>query len=370
MLTSTFIMALWFKTNRILNFYLILTSIVLCYYLIAHGLNNCKLIQNWSGIWSFNYYQIVLILTPTTYLFFEKLIVNYKYPEKKDGLYFIIPILFSYYLGSGKFFFILVEKVVILVLFVLYSLFFCWKTYRLLKPYLWNNYYEADILSPIVKNWGNFIFKMMLLVKIHFFIFFISSFFEVDYIFNLIIESGLLVIFLIGYFKVAFSPLLLYGGPKLEQITNATPSTFVNKVWSLEMNKRINNSRDIKVHNTIQDKISTYIEQIEKIALVNCSFRQLDYSINDLSLEIGLPKYYLEFIFKYYCKVSFNDYKKIVRIFDAVKLINEGYLSSNTLDSLSRHVGFASYNPFLVNFKEIVGIPPFDYYKKKIVVLN
>lgn len=89
-----------------------------------------------------------------------------------------------------------------------------------------------------------------------------------------------------------------------------------------------------------------------------------------MSLESGLPKYYLEFIFKYYCKVTFSDYKKIVRIYDAVKLINEGYLASNTLDSLSKKVGFASYNPFLINFKEILGISPFDYYKSRTILNN
>ena len=148
------------------------------------------------------------------------------------------------------------------------------------------------------------------------------------------------------------------------------PFFFVNKVWTIDLNKRIISARDMKIYNRVQDKISTYVSSIERVALVNYSFRRLDYSINDLSLEIGLPKYYVEFIFKYYCKVSFNDYKKLVRIFDAVTLINQGFLSSNTLETLSRHVGFASYNPFLINFKEIVGIPPFDYYKKKNIVLS
>lgn len=211
---------------------------------------------------------------------------------------------------------------------------------------------------------------MMVLVKIHFFIFFLSSFFQIGRTFNLTLEFGLLVVFLIGYFKVVFTPSLLYGTSKLEKIANVSPVFFVNKVWTIDLNKRIISARDMKIYNRVQDKISTYVSSIERVALVNYSFRRLDYSINDLSLEIGLPKYYVEFIFKYYCKVSFNDYKKLVRIFDAVTLINQGFLSSNTLETLSRHVGFASYNPFLINFKEIVGIPPFDYYKKKNIVLS
>jgi AraC-like DNA-binding protein len=368
-MTSTLVMTIWFKSNRIINFYIIFISLVLCFYLIAHGYNNYKSIEIDCKIWSFNYYQIVVFLTPSVYLFFKKLIINSKYPEINDLRYFIFPLCFSYYLRNENFQYFLIEEVVVTIVCTFYILFFVWKSYQFLKPYLWNDYYEVDILNPIVKNWANFVFRLMVLVKIHFLIFLISNFFTTGYVFKLILESGLLAIFLIGYFKVVFTPSLLYGTRKLEQIANVSPVFFVNKVWLSEPNKRIISLRDIKIHNRILDKIPSYIEGVESIALINYSFRKLDYSINDLSVEIGLPKYYLEFIFKYYCKVSFNDYKKVVRIFDAVTLINQGYLSANTLETLSRHVGFASYNPFLINFKEIVGVPPFDYYKRKNVIL-
>lgn len=123
-LTSTFVMAIWFKTNRVLNFYLILTSLVLCYYLIVHGFNNYKLIVLHDEIWCFNYYQIVILLTPSVYLFFEKLITNSKYPEKKDILYFIIPLSVSYYLGYQDFQDILIEKVLVFILCTFFTLFF------------------------------------------------------------------------------------------------------------------------------------------------------------------------------------------------------------------------------------------------------
>lgn len=86
-----------------------------------------------------------------------------------------------------------------------------------------------------------------------------------------------------------------------------------------------------------------------------------------MSRELGLPKYYLDFIFKFYCKLTFNDYKRLVRIYVAVQLINDGYLNSNKLDALAKHVGFASYNPFLINFKEIIGVSPFEYNKDRII---
>lgn len=370
-LTSTIVMTIWFKTNRILNFYLIFTSIALCFYLILHGLNNCKLIKEYEISWNMNYYQIILILTPSVYLFFRNLIFNSKYPEKHDLLYFIIPALFSYYLSFVKFDHFFLEKVLVYIAFIIYTLFYCRKSYGILKRYVWQNDYY-DVLTPIVKNWADFIFKMMVIVLIHFYVFFASQFFNVFHPINLALESSFLIVFLIGYFKVIFSPVLLYGSPKIEKISNTTNTSnlFIKKVWILESKIKINNPRDIQINNRINDKVFAYIEQIENVALVDYLFRKQDYSIYELSIELGLPKYYLEFIFKYFCKVSFNEYKKIVRIYDAVKLINEGYLSTNTLDTLSRHVGFASYNPFLINFKEILGISPFDYYKRRNIVRN
>jgi hypothetical protein len=48
-------------------------------------------------------------------------------------------------------------------------------------------------------------------------------------------------------------------------------------------------------------------------------------------------------------------------IIDAVALIEEGYLKTNTLDSLSKKVGFNTYNSFYVGFKEIMSKTPQNY---------
>lgn len=84
-----------------------------------------------------------------------------------------------------------------------------------------------------------------------------------------------------------------------------------------------------------------------------------------MALELGIPKYYLEYLFKYHCDLSFNDYKRLVRVYDSIQLINEGYLKNNTLNSLAEFVGFSSYNPFLISFKNALGVSPFDYNKNK-----
>lgn len=50
-----------------------------------------------------------------------------------------------------------------------------------------------------------------------------------------------------------------------------------------------------------------------------------------------------------------------MRISQAIKLIEEGYLKSNTIESLAMNVGFSSYSPFYTSFKKITGTSPQEY---------
>jgi AraC-like DNA-binding protein len=75
----------------------------------------------------------------------------------------------------------------------------------------------------------------------------------------------------------------------------------------------------------------------------------------------NIPISHLKFVFKYHSKLSFSDYKKISRIQNSLVLINNNYLVTNTLESLSIEVGFKSYNPFFTCFKDVVGKSPHEY---------
>jgi len=69
------------------------------------------------------------------------------------------------------------------------------------------------------------------------------------------------------------------------------------------------------------------------------------FSISDLAIKLNLPNIHLDYLFKYHSKISFSDYKKKIRIHHSIRLIESNYLKTNTLDSLAKGVGFASYNP-------------------------
>lgn len=361
---STIVMTWWFKTNRILNSYLILTSIVLCIYLVLYGAKN--LYSTSYEIYNLNYYQVILILTPAVYLFFEKLLQNIKLPEKKDSYFFIIPLLLFNYVGVENKIGNLYNNFYHFGFFIIYLVFYTLYIFRLLNSHIWDENLK-NVYSDIVKNWASFIFRMMLAVFFHFSAMMIFQVFQLSRYFTSFFELTFLIIFLVGYFKVIFTPELLYGDVNFKNSIseNQNNELSISHVWKLELPTRPIAKKDIYLTPKVTINISQYIIQIEKLAIVDFSFRKRSYSIVEMALELGIPKYYLEYLFKYHCDLSFNDYKRLVRVYDSIQLINEGYLKNNTLNSLAEFVGFSSYNPFLISFKNALGVSPFDYNKNK-----
>jgi AraC-like DNA-binding protein len=100
---------------------------------------------------------------------------------------------------------------------------------------------------------------------------------------------------------------------------------------------------------------------LNAILYKNNYFRNPKFSLNDLAQVLNIPSSHLKYIFKYHSKLSFSDYKKISRIQNSLELINNNYLATNTLESLSKEVGFSSYNPFFTCFKDVVGKSPHEY---------
>jgi AraC-like DNA-binding protein len=100
---------------------------------------------------------------------------------------------------------------------------------------------------------------------------------------------------------------------------------------------------------------------LNEVLYKNSYFKNAGFSIKDLAQALNIPISHLKFVFKYHSKLSFSDYKKISRIQNSLELINNNYLATNTLESLSNEVGFSSYNPFFTSFKDVVGKSPHQY---------
>jgi len=131
--------------------------------------------------------------------------------------------------------------------------------------------------------------------------------------------------------------------------------------WRLKPTIKITNPKDVHLSLKIKGELGEYFIRITQFVEKNHLFRKSDFSIQDLALKSKIPISHLSFVFKYHSEISFTDFRKKERIKDAVALIEEGYLKSNTLETLSKTVGFNTYNSFFMGFKEITGKAPQNY---------
>ncbi len=137
----------------------------------------------------------------------------------------------------------------------------------------------------------------------------------------------------------------------------------MNDIWIKKPDIELNNNQHLVLKEKIEANIIDYIKEIESISLKFELFRNSNLTIADLANSLKIPKSHLSYLFKYHSKISFSEYKKRIRIHDAINQIELNYLKSNTLESLSKKVGFTSYNPFFTSFKEVSGQSPLEYYK-------
>lgn len=366
LLISNTLMFLKYKTERKINFYLISIFTLLCLHLIFNGLVELFDLALFA---QFNFYQLILILTPVTYLFIQKLIANIKSPERKDFWHFLVPILLVCFVGrnySFKWY-----SYTQFAFFGTYLSFYIKLIISLIRIHVLKPNSENSI-SKIVINWVSNILKLLIVVYFLFLTILFIETFKTGTDFIKIKEYLIPVVILIGFVKVVFIVNFEFVNFNFTD-DNAVSNTYENKlksVWNSYAIRDISDKKDVNLNEHIQHNLNEYIYSIEKLALINFAFRDKYYSIKEMSKELGLPKYHIVYLFKYHCDIKFNEYIRQARVYDAIGLIQNGYLKNNTLNSLAEFVGFSSYNPFLLSFKQVTGLSPYEYNRKVKVVSN
>lgn len=168
------------------------------------------------------------------------------------------------------------------------------------------------------------------------------------------------------FLKIILTPEILYGYNFLNKaIDAAAESLTLNSVWNLEGNMLpVTSERDRKLAAKIRPMLREYLHQIEEYSFHTTAFRNPDLSIEHIAVALKIPVSYIHFILKFHCSENFTDYKKIVRIHDAAKLIDKGYLKDHKVELLAFIVGFTSYNTFSIAFKNITGVTTQEYLKR------
>ncbi|GIZ09079.1 hypothetical protein FUMI01_18060 [Flavobacterium sp. UMI-01] len=361
------IVATQYRTNRIANVYLLLLFLILSIRFFIAGLNELSILYAVKAEFLF-YSPFLVAVFPCVYLYFKKLTSNQKKFEFGDFKHFVLPIL------MGFTHLLIINKSVYLsyffhFFFILMALFYVYLSYLELKNGVWtlgNKFNIVEKQKKLLKNWTLLIFIICVLSVIRLFVCLLLDLFSdsqsygSNYLWITAIFSCVL------FFKVLITPEILFGYHLLEdKINERRKSDFVfGDFWIYKNDIQITNIQDLKLSDKVNEHLSAYISEIENLAFQQKWFRNSSVSIGDLASKMGVPKSHLTYLFKYHSKMTFIDFKKTVRIYDSIHLIEVDYLKSNTLDSLAREVGFSSYNPFFTSFKEILGMVPQDYNKQ------
>ncbi|GGA65527.1 hypothetical protein GCM10008015_02860 [Flavobacterium palustre] len=163
------------------------------------------------------------------------------------------------------------------------------------------------------------------------------------------------------FFKILLTDETLFTFAVNKEVKKKLDLVF-DDFWILSHAVLVDNA-DLKLKCVVEEKLLIYLQEIERMVLKQLYFRTPSVSLSDFSARLNIPKSHLIYIFKYHATVSFVEFKRIIQIYDSVDMIDEGYLQSKTLQSLSKKAGFSAYDPFLISFKEITGVVPQEYEK-------
>jgi AraC-like DNA-binding protein len=238
-----------------------------------------------------------------------------------------------------------------------------------LKKNLWkkkSTFKPTEKKDIAIRKWSKFLFFLFTLILIRFLVNPIINqefkFFSTN---NNFLAFGALM-WIVVYVKLLTSPEFLFGYEVFQDKINKYKIDFIvfDNQWNKTITDEITNKKDLVLKETINSKYIEYIETIEHISQNNKLFFKQGIKVTDLANKMKIPKSHVVFIFKYYSKINFTEFKRNIRIKKAIQLMQDGYLTSNIMESLSEEIGFSTYSSFFKNFKETTGISPLEYFQK------
>jgi len=359
-----------YKYNILTNVYLVIIFTIVSLRFIYKGIYEIS--QNQFFEITFKWpNSVFLLIIPCFYLYFKSLLNNNnnnKRYDYKDLLHFIYPIINIFFLIIQRKHLILTQDIKVIfqfstVIFIIAV--YLILSFQLLDRKLWKNNKLKLTLGKhyhLIKSWTQFFYIICILLACRLlFSFYLgnNSFEKLSGFSFLIIGT---VLWLIVFIKILAHPEILHGLPKLEEkLAEFEKNITINSaIWKLS-NVEITNIQDQKLTMSIENKITSYIQDIDDFINDTHPYRDPNFSIKELSITLHIPTSHLAYIFKYHCTMPFVEFKKYCKIEDAITQINDKYLNTNTLESLSNKIGFISYNTFYSSFKKIHNISPKEY---------
>ena len=349
------------KSNPYSNRYIILIFIIASTHAIFTGIFKDKDPNFYQN--SMNWLDPFFALTiPSFYLYF-KILLNDKRYLTKDLFHFTYPFLVLLFLYLNRSYFFISDDVYNYITFgltLLFIIIYVILSYQLLNNSLWKNKEKQIILGNhyiLIKQWTHFFLLFFLLLMLALMSTVYLEINEKEESIFTILAS--LLIWLAFFIKILKHPIILYGFKSLEKKVNKhNTNNLINPlIWNLS-SPIIKNEQDKKLSILIKEKIEGYIEEVEIYVAHTLPFRDIKFNMNDLGKALKIPNSHIGYLFKYHNKVNFVTYRNYCKIQDAQTLIKEKYLRTNTIESLSKKIGYISYNTFFVAYKKQCGISP------------
>lgn len=357
------------KSNRMMNSYMILLIIIVSIRFLSGGLiylNSERIVdQNF-----FKYANLSGVIIPLVYLYFKNLAANKNEFKVIELLHFVFPLsLYFSILIFNSFSSITINSAFILYpIFCVFALTYFILSYRVLKNEIWvkkGTINQVQKQNRLMNRWTYYLFVGIAILVTRLLV---ALFIEIYYnnkVNGFSFQWVSAIVWLVLLIKILVTPEILYGydvlNYKIKEISDS--NLILKNIWKITNTTKLENNQHLVLKEKIDLKILIYIEKIEKLSFNYEFFRDPDLSLADFSSKLGIPKSHVSYLFKYHTTISFSEFKKTIRVHDAIKHIELDYLKNNTLDSLSKKVGFTSYNPFFTSFKEVSGVSPIEYHK-------
>lgn len=364
-LISSIVVLIYNNSKKFVNSFLVIIFLLTAFQLITKSTYNLNLLHS-DFEYSKSFKLILIIKLPLFYLYLKTLTLNLKKLKAFDYAQLIVPFLFfaiHFILNNNEISTISIRYLFVCLL-LLYFGCYLFKMIKLLRNYSKNKEIENSIHYKTLNNWIKIIFSFFILLIIRLLIGFIYEFStdrEINGDSSNYISS---ILWFALFIKLFLTPEILYGFTFQEKPSKINEKKMVTPNFWLPKSHEIINPIDLKLHQLLSDSVQNIMEDIDNKAISNDLFQDPNASLKTLAKAINKPSSHVVFLFKYYSSVGFSEYRNRMRIEHAKRLINEGFLVNNTLESLSTQVGFSSYNPFYSAFKKQVGSSPNVFAKK------
>lgn len=343
------------KSNK-RNIYLMLIFFISGYHRFSNGFNILNFTQsdytllNNKPVFSF-------FIIPIYYLFFCRLVMR-NFEFRKELLHFIFPTIL----------FIINIRYVNLKYYKVVFVFYCTVYLIMLLKKLKYFYFTKNptilekINNKIIKKW---LFLMLFLSVI-----------SLSYLITLIFFNNSSQVITKNYLKysslfwfipfvyIFSNPVLIFGQDYLLKNLKKVEARG-QLIWNIDPIKPIED-KDGKFYNSISNKIFTIITNIESLQNLISIISKKTLNTKIISEELNIPKKHVDFIFKYHCHYSVNDFSNLIKINYALILIKEGYLKEYTVEALGEKCLFKSRYTFSQNFKKFVGTSVREFTKTSV----